>query len=72
MFQQVKLLKETYKTHDGASKRCRFENAIAKSEYDRGYKSNRYYYAVCADSNGAWRVSRNVMVTDPAKILSVL
>ena len=35
----AKLLSAKYKTREGADKRCRFENAIAKSEFDRGDKA---------------------------------
>jgi hypothetical protein len=54
----VKLLKETYKTRDGAEKRCRFENSLARHEFERGYKARHYAYSVVTDSNGAWRVQR--------------
>ncbi len=54
---QVKLLKEVYKTWDGAKKRCGFENAMAKGEYDRGDKAKFYCYAVVNVGN-TWRVAR--------------
>jgi hypothetical protein len=53
-----KLLKETYKTLAGAQKRCAFENGIAKSEYERGYKAHHYSYHVMQISETLWRVER--------------
>jgi hypothetical protein len=54
---QIKLLKEVYKTYDGAQKRCGFENGVAKGEYERGDKAKHYHYTVVAQ-DGAWRVAR--------------
>ncbi len=55
----MKLLKETYKTYEGARKRAGFENGIAKSEYEHGYKAKLYWYAIVPEGDG-WRVSRTV------------
>jgi hypothetical protein len=54
----MKLLKEKYKTYDGAQKRCGFENGVAKSEFEQGYKSRHYHYTVQTDTDGHWRVAR--------------
>lgn len=45
----MKLLRETYKTYEGALRRCAFENGIAKSEYERGYKAKLYHYTVVSN-----------------------
>ena len=52
-----KLLKETYKTYEGARKRAAFENGLAKSEYERGYKAKHYSYTVVTQGE-IWRVQR--------------
>jgi hypothetical protein len=54
---QIKLLKEHYKTYDGAQKRCGFENGVAKSEYANGIKAHRYHYTIVQE-NEVWRVAR--------------
>ena len=53
----MKLLKEKYKTYEGAAKRRNFENALALGEYQRGYKAHHYVYTVVSE-DGAWRVKR--------------
>jgi hypothetical protein len=54
-----KLLREKYKSYEGARKRAAFENGIAGSEYRNGYKAMLYFYAVVADPTGdGWRVER--------------
>jgi hypothetical protein len=58
----VKVLKEVYKTYDGAWKRCGFENGVASSEFKNGYKAKLYRYTVKADEQGSWRVVRNVAI----------
>ena len=40
----MRLLREVYKTWEGASKRASFENALAHSEFERGYKAKLYNY----------------------------
>ena len=55
----TKLLKETYKTYDGAHKRAGFENGIARSEFQHGYKARLYHYTVVT-VDGAWRVQRTL------------
>ncbi len=55
----MKLLKETYKTYEGARKRCGFENGLAKHEFERGYKAKHYRYHIVQE-NGAFRVAREV------------
>lgn len=59
MLKQVKLLKETYKSLEGAQKRCAFENALARGESARGDKAKHYVYTIVTEG-GAWRVARNV------------
>ncbi len=54
----MKLLREVYKTHEGARKRAGFENGIAGSEYRNGHKARLYRYTVVAQ-DGAWRVQRD-------------
>jgi hypothetical protein len=54
----AKLLSAKYKTREGAGKRCRFENAIAKSEFDRGDKAKHYRYMIEYDGE-FWRVARH-------------
>ena len=58
----MKLLKEIYKTYEGARKRAGFENGLAKSEYERGYKAKHYQYFVVAEDNH-WRVERRIADT---------
>jgi hypothetical protein len=53
----MKLLKEKYKTYDGAYKRCRFENGIARSEFNNRLKAKVYQYTVVTGDN-VWRVAR--------------
>jgi hypothetical protein len=54
-----KLLREKYKTYEGARKRCGFENGVAISEFKNGYKARLYHYRVVADPAGeGWRVER--------------
>ncbi len=57
----VKFLKEKYKTLDGAYKRCAFENSLARSEFERGYKAKLYRYTVEPDLEGGkgFRVARH-------------
>jgi len=55
----TKFLKEKYKSLDGAQKRCRFENGVARSEYNNGYKARMYQYTVTQDDDGAYRVARS-------------
>ncbi len=54
----MKLLREVYKTYEGARKRAGFENGVAASEHANGYKARLYRYAVIAQ-DGAWRVQRD-------------
>ncbi len=64
------LLREKYKTYDGAHKRCAFENSLAKSEYENGYKTKLYHYTVVlvqetlngVTIDGTWRIQRNTGV----------
>ena len=55
----MKLLKEIYKTYEGARKRAAFENAVAPGEFQRGGKARLYRYLVVAE-NGHWRVQRQI------------
>ncbi len=52
-----KLLKEVYKTYEGARKRAAFENGLASSEYKSGYKARLYHYTITQE-NDTWRVQR--------------
>lgn len=52
-----KVLKEKYKTWDGARKRALFENGLAKYEFEQGYKAKLYRY-LTVEQGGNWRVSR--------------
>lgn len=54
----MKLLKEVYKTREGAARRCGFENGIAASEYRRGDKAKHYRYTV-EHMGEVWRVARH-------------
>jgi hypothetical protein len=72
----MKLLKEKYKTYDGALKRAAFENAMAPGEFKRGDKARVYRYVVVSDPAGeGYRVERRnppaEFVAAPAPILSV-
>jgi hypothetical protein len=60
MLKQVKLLREIYRTYEGARKRCGFENGMARGEYERGDKAKHHRYTVVAANNNTWRVARNV------------
>ena len=53
----MKLLKEKYKTYEGARKRAAFENGVALSEYKHGTMRHVYRYSVIAEDN-LWRVRR--------------
>jgi hypothetical protein len=55
----MKLLKEVYKTYEGARKRCAFENGVARGEYQRGDKARHYHYTVIAELDNTWRVQRD-------------
>ena len=57
----ARLLKEKYKTVEGAVKRCGFENGVAKGEYERGETAKHYRYAVVPDPYypDTWRVERS-------------
>lgn len=61
----MKLLRERYKTYEGARKRTAFENAMAKGEYERGDKAKLYRYATVKDETGAYRVER-ILTLAPA------
>ena len=52
-----KLLKEKYKTYEGARKRAAFENGLARHEFEQGYKAKHYHYSVITE-NDTWRVAR--------------
>lgn len=54
-----KLLKEKYKTREGAAKRRDFENSLAKYEFEQGYKAEYYWYLVVEEA-GMWRVQREI------------
>ncbi len=54
----MKLLKETYKTYEGARKRAAFENGVAKFEFEHGIKAKHYRYSIVEQADGTYRVSR--------------
>jgi len=56
----AKLLKETYKTYEGARKRAAFENGIALGEYKRGDKARLYHYRVCSLGENTFRVEQSL------------
>lgn len=56
---RTKLLKQVYKTWEGASKCARFENGVALSEYRNGIKANVYHYTVVPEGD-KWRVQRSL------------
>ena len=64
----AKLLKEKYKTAEGAYKRARFENGLARGEFLRGDKARIYHYRAIPDDYhpGIYRVERTVSASDPA------
>ena len=55
----MKILKEKYKTLEGANKRARLENALAPGEYSRGDKAKLYRYSVL-EYEEHYRVARFV------------
>ena len=55
----MKLLREKYKTVEGARKRAAFENAVARGEFERGDKARIYRYTVVREDDGTWRVQRD-------------
>lgn len=55
----MKLLKEIYKTYEGARKRAAFENSLARSEFERGYKAKHYRYSIVQESE-VYRVKRDI------------
>ena len=59
----MKLLKQVYKTYEGARKAAAFENGVAPSEFARGDKAKLYRYTVVEEANyytgkPQWRVQR--------------
>jgi hypothetical protein len=62
----TKLLKERYKTYEGARKRAAFENGLARGEFERGDKAKHYHYSIVESSTGersdgySWRVERSI------------
>lgn len=53
----MRMLKEKYKTYEGARKRAAFENGVARSEFEHGLKAKHYRYCIVAECDG-WRVAR--------------
>lgn len=53
----MKLLKETYKTAEGAYKRSAFENGVASFEFTTGIKARLYRYRAELH-DGLYRVAR--------------
>lgn len=51
----MKLLREKYKTSEGARKRARFENGLAPGEFARGGRLFTYHIV---QHDGLWRVAR--------------
>lgn len=56
----MKLLKEIYKTYEGARKRAAFENSLARSEFERGYKAKHYRYSIVAQTQSTAAVSAGI------------
>lgn len=56
----MKFLKEIYKTYEGARKRAAFENALARSEFERGYKTKHYRYSIVAQAQSTIMVSAGI------------
>ena len=54
----MRLLKEVYKTYEGARKRAAFENGVARGEFLNGRKARYYRYTIEEQSNGTFRVAR--------------
>lgn len=63
----MKMLKEKYKTYDGARQRRDFENSLARGEFERGFKAKHYRYSIVTH-DGLWRVVR--LNPEPAKVSS--
>jgi hypothetical protein len=63
-----KILREKYKTYEGARKRMEFENVMAPGEYVRGDKAHRYRYDLFPDPTepGIWRVKRTKLAGLPS------
>jgi hypothetical protein len=65
----MKLLKEKYKTYDGARKRAAFENGIAASEFKNGIAASEFkngykaklYRCTIVTVDGVWRVRREAV-----------
>ena len=55
----MRLLREKYKTREGAAKRAAFERGIAPGEFRRGDKARLYGYRVVLHE-GFFRVERYV------------
>jgi len=53
------ILREKYKTLEGALKRAAFENAVAPGEYARGEKAKLYTYRA-VKAGELWRVERSL------------
>ena len=56
----TKLLKERYKTYEGARKRAAFENDLARGEFERGDKAKHSHYVVRIIGDADYRVERSV------------
>jgi hypothetical protein len=58
----TKLLKEIYKSYEGARKRAAFENSLARFEFEHGHKAKLYHYTVVEifefPLEKHWRVAR--------------
>lgn len=61
----AKLLREKYKTYEGARKRAAFENGLAPSEFRNGYKVRLYHYRVIRTIGDDYRVERIVEADHP-------
>jgi hypothetical protein len=58
----TKLLKQVYKSYEGARKRTAFENGVAP-----GFKAKLYHYSVVAEGN-AWRVQRSTVLVPTKRV----
>jgi len=59
------MLRQKYKTYEGARRRAAFENMVAPGEFQRGQRARLYTYAV-VQIDGMWRVERR-LPPKPAK-----
>ena len=59
----MKLLKQTYKTFEGAQRRCNYENAN-ESDYESAGLGRRHRYTTVQDEQRQWRVAQEKVNDD--------